>query len=63
MVYDEKKVEDVDTTQEDHAYDMTRYVLMANPINAPVYKKPEPKPYNPLDDDDYKYDSYAFYRR
>lgn len=63
LVYDEKKVEDVDTTQEDHAYDMTRYVLMANPINAPVYKKTEPKPYNPLDDDDYKYDSYAFYRK
>lgn len=32
LVYDEKKVEDIDTTQEDHIYDECRYVLMADPI-------------------------------
>lgn len=32
LQYDEHKVEDVDTTQEEHIYDMWRYVLMSNPI-------------------------------
>lgn len=32
LVYDEKRVEDIDTTQEDHIYDECRYVLMENPI-------------------------------
>ena len=27
LQYDEKKAEDVDTSQEDHAYDSTRYLL------------------------------------
>lgn len=33
LVYDEKRVEDIDTDQEDHIYDMARYVLMDNPIS------------------------------
>ncbi|HIR02546.1 MAG TPA: Terminase-like family protein [Candidatus Scatovicinus merdipullorum] len=33
LVYDEKKVEDIDTQQEDHIYDECRYVLMCNPIS------------------------------
>lgn len=33
LVYDEKRVEDIDTTQEDHIYDECRYVLMKNPIS------------------------------
>lgn len=32
LVYDEKNVEDVDTTQEDHIYDECRYVLMSRAI-------------------------------
>lgn len=32
LIYDEKKVEDIDTTMEDHIYDEWRYVMMANPI-------------------------------
>lgn len=32
LVYDERKVEDIDTTQEDHIYDECRYVLMEHPI-------------------------------
>jgi len=33
LVYDERHVEDVNTHQEDHIYDMARYVLMENPIS------------------------------
>lgn len=33
LVYDQKRVEDIDTTQEDHIYDECRYVLMENPIS------------------------------
>ena len=33
LTYDEKRVEDIDTTQEDHIYDECRYVLMENPIS------------------------------
>ncbi|MHB1316195.1 MAG: terminase large subunit domain-containing protein [Christensenellales bacterium] len=33
LVYDVKNPEDVDTAQEDHIYDMCRYVLMENPIS------------------------------
>lgn len=32
LIYDETKVEDIDTRQEDHIYDECRYVLMENPI-------------------------------
>ena len=32
LVYDEKHVEDIDTTQEDHIYDECRYVIMEHPI-------------------------------
>ena len=36
LVYDKKltRVEDVDTTQEDHPYDCLRYMLMSRPINV-----------------------------
>lgn len=33
LVYSSSKVEDIDTTQEDHIYDECRYVLMENPIS------------------------------
>lgn len=32
LIYDENKVEDVDTRQEDHIFDECKYVLMENPI-------------------------------
>lgn len=32
LVYDTRRVEDIDTTQEDHDYDACRYFLMTNPI-------------------------------
>lgn len=62
LVYDEKKVEDINTEQEDHIYDECRYVMMANPI-APR----KPHDYKPLGDDPLdlrpKHDRYDFYRR
>lgn len=46
LVYDEKKVEDVDTTQEDHIYDELRYACMEYriPMRQNVKRKP------PMDD-------------
>lgn len=50
LVYDDHKVEDIDTAGEDHVYDETRYFLMARPI-APRRNVPKPvKKYNPLAD-------------
>lgn len=64
LVYDETKVEDIDTDGEDHIYDECRYVAMANPIAPPVRVRVQPKPYDPLStDDDYDYSGYQFYKK
>ncbi|MCB7317533.1 phage terminase large subunit [Lacrimispora sp. 210928-DFI.3.58] len=43
LVYDEKNVEDIDTTQEDHVYDECRYYLMQHQIaRRENMKKPVP---------------------
>jgi len=34
LVYDLKKVEDINSDQEDHIYDETRYICMAKPIKS-----------------------------
>ncbi len=49
LVYDAHNIEDVDTTQEDHIYDMTRYVCMQRRISLqkPVHKRRSA--FNPLD--------------
>ena len=39
LIYDEHKVEDVNTAGEDHIYDVLRYVLMEAPTNPPIRKK------------------------
>lgn len=39
LIYDEHKVEDIDTRLEDHIYDEWRYVMMENPINPPIRQK------------------------
>lgn len=44
LCYDEKKVEDVDTDMEDHAYDEFRYACMSRP-----YTPEPPKPAKPKD--------------
>lgn len=52
LVYDEKHVEDVDTSLEDHIYDECRYVLMENTISPRRAEAPTPKPFDPLSSDD-----------
>ena len=65
LVYDDVKVEDIDTDGEDHIYDEFRYVAMANPIAPPVRALPKPKPYDPLSTDDELrgYSNYEFYKK
>ena len=41
LCYDQTNVEDIDTRQEDHCYDMCRYVLMQRPISSSVPTKGE----------------------
>lgn len=54
LIYDEKNVEDIDTSLEDHIYDETRYVFMEHPLNPKIFRKiytnedPLP-PMDPLD--------------
>ena len=49
LVYDQARVEDIDTTQEDHIYDECRYVLMDNPISPRPHTAPVPRGDDPLD--------------
>lgn len=48
LVYDEHKVEDVDTSMEDHIYDEWRYVMMDSPISPRLPSATPPKPFDPL---------------
>ena len=63
LVYDQTKVEDVDTVGEDHIYDELRYVCMKNPIAPKPKQAPQLVVYDPLSRDEPKYDRYEFYRR
>lgn len=51
LVYDERHVEDVDTSMEDHQYDEVRYFCMANPVAARLVPVPDNWRESPL----YKY--------
>lgn len=62
LVYDESRVEDVDTDGEDHAYDMLRYVCMKNPIAPRRNAETKVKTYDPLDIGKQEYDRYAWYQ-
>jgi hypothetical protein len=62
LVYDDTKVEDVDTEGEDHVYDEWRYACMEYPIAPREQVKPRLITYDPLSTDDIKYDPYAWYR-
>ena len=59
LVYDEHRVEDLDTDGEDHVADETRYMCMARPIKPRIETPRKEKVYNPLDDDTI-YQSYGF---
>ena len=63
LVYDENRPEDIDTKQEDHAYDECRYLMMQYPLEPIKVEDKKPAVYNPLDDDEIKVDRYAFYRK
>jgi len=61
LVYSETDPEDVDTKQEDHIYDETRYICQMNPI-APKRNIPaKATKYNPLDNEPAR-DRYGFIR-
>ena len=62
LMYDENKVEDVDTKLEDHIADSVRYITMANPIAPVPVKERKPQVFDPLADDE-PLDRYAFYRK
>lgn len=62
LTYDPHKPEDIDTKQEDHIADETRYLCMANPMKPTVQRGREPVEYDPLSQDE-PVDRYAFYRR
>ncbi|MBR4442528.1 MAG: phage terminase large subunit [Clostridia bacterium] len=61
LQYDEHRVEDLDTTGEDHVADEVRYMCMARPMKPIKAAKPERKPWNPLDDDT-RYKPYGWAR-
>ena len=62
LVYDESKVEDIDTRQEDHIYDECRYVFMGNPI-TPRQTVPQLVALDdPLDLQEGKRSKYDFYK-
>ena len=48
LLYDEHKVEDIDTDGEDHIADMWRYVLMSRPIKPRAKAKADPYNESPL---------------
>ena len=49
LVYSDTKPEDLDTTQEDHIADETRYMCMLNPIAPRIKSEPAAQTYDPLD--------------
>lgn len=64
LVYDESKVEDINTDQEDHIYDMCRYVMMEHPISPRANADTRKLGDDPLDlrQDSQQSDKYRFYR-
>ena len=48
LIYSEHKVEDVDTSLEDHIYDECRYFCMANPVPARITPPPDDWYKNPM---------------
>ena len=48
LQYDEHRVEDLDTSQEDHVADEVRYFCMSRPIKPRMAAKPDPYATNPM---------------
>jgi hypothetical protein len=66
LVYDETKVEDIDTDQEDHIYDEWRYVMMEHPLNPrrnmDTMQIPQEDPLDLYKDSEEIGNKYYFYR-
>lgn len=62
LMYDENKVEDVNTKQEDHIADEWRYMCMARPITPVIEQEIKPVVFDPLSTDE-PIDRYEFIRR
>lgn len=62
LMYDDNKPEDIDTKQEDHVADESRYLCMANPMKPVKVKERKPEVFDPLSTDE-GIDKYAFYRK
>lgn len=63
LVYDENRPEDVDSKQEDHCYDSSRYLCMANPMKPNKVVERKPTVFDPLASDEFEVDKYAYYRK
>jgi len=65
LVYDDTKVEDINTEQEDHNYDSTRYIAMEHPMNPIRRSNVVTRQYDPLSTENYmvQTDKFAFYRK
>lgn len=61
LVYSQVNPEDVDTTQEDHAYDECRYVLVSGPIASSAPRAVRPRAYSLLDTEE-SYGGYEWLR-
>lgn len=64
LVYDERHVEDVNSSQEDHIYDECRYVMMERPISPRENRKKQLPQEDPLDlfKEERTHSKYQFYR-
>lgn len=63
LVYDQRHVEDVDSSQEDHIYDECRYVFMEHPISPRQNEPPVQELFDPLElHQTSRRDPYTFYR-
>ena len=60
LIGDEHNVEDVDTSQEDHIYDETRYFLASKPV-TPDAPKEDTREYPEEDFEDYDSEEEGFY--
>lgn len=62
LVYDDVKVEDIDSDNEDHIYDEWRYVMMEHPINPRRSEKQIITGEDPLDQRKPENEKYRFFR-
>ena len=62
LCYDSVRVEDIDSSGEDHIYDELRYVCMENPIHSPASAAPKSGGWDPLDRESVTYQPYDWYK-